>query len=59
MACSLLILALLALPVYYGIHDLVSGYQAGVANGHPVIRHDLTQLGFNLVAGISTAPSGR
>ena len=29
------------------------GYQAGLHNGHPIIRHDLTQLGFNLVEGLS------
>ncbi len=48
-----LILALLALPVYYGIHDLVVGYQVGIVNGHAVIHHDLAKLGFNLVSGIS------
>ncbi len=48
-----LIIALAALPVYFGIHDLVSGYQAGYVNGHAVVRHDLSQLGFNLVAGLS------
>jgi len=48
-----LIVALAALPVYYGIHDLSSGYQAGFAAGHPVVRHDLSQLGFNLVQGLS------
>jgi branched-chain amino acid transport system permease protein len=48
-----LIIALLALPVYYGIRDLVHGYSSGFVNGHAVINHDLTQLGFNLVSGIS------
>jgi branched-chain amino acid transport system permease protein len=48
-----LIIALAALPVYYGIHDLVHGYSAGFVNGHAVVNHDLTQLGFNLVSGIS------
>ena len=42
-----LIIALAALPVYYGIRDLTHGYQAGVAAGHPVIHHDLSKLGFN------------
>jgi branched-chain amino acid transport system permease protein len=48
-----LILALLALPIYYGIHDLTVGYQAGFANGHPVIHHNLSLLGFNLLEGLS------
>ena len=48
-----LILALSALPIYYGIRDLTVGYQVGLAHGQPVIVHDLTQLGDNLVAGIS------
>jgi branched-chain amino acid transport system permease protein len=49
-----LVIALLALPVYYTLHDLISGYQAGfAANGHPVIHHDLSLIGFNLVEGIS------
>jgi branched-chain amino acid transport system permease protein len=48
-----LIVALLALPVFYGIHDLTHGYQAGFAHGKPVIRHDLSELGFNVVAGLS------
>jgi branched-chain amino acid transport system permease protein len=48
-----LYVALIALPAYYGIHDLTHGYQAGFQAGHPVIRHDLTQLGFNLVEGLS------
>src|SRR5215467_10115294 len=37
-----LIAALAALPVYYGIHDLTAGYQAGFVEGHAVIRHDLS-----------------
>jgi branched-chain amino acid transport system permease protein len=49
----LLIVALVALPLYYGIHDLTHGYQAGYAHGRPVVRHDLSLLGFNLVAGLS------
>jgi branched-chain amino acid transport system permease protein len=48
-----LYVALVALPAYYGIHDLTHGYQAGFQAGHPVVRHDLTQLGFNLVEGLS------
>ena len=41
-----LIAALAALPVYYGVHDLVYGYQVTMA-GHPVIHHDLSNLGFD------------
>jgi branched-chain amino acid transport system permease protein len=48
-----LIAALAALPIFYGIHDLTHGYQAGFQGGHPVYRHDLTQLGFNVVQGLS------
>jgi branched-chain amino acid transport system permease protein len=49
-----LILALLALPVYYTLKDLISGYQAGYsASGHMIIHHDLSQIGFNLVEGLS------
>jgi branched-chain amino acid transport system permease protein len=48
-----LIAALAALPVYYGVHDLVYGYQSGVAAGHPVIHHDLSALGFNFAVGLS------
>jgi branched-chain amino acid transport system permease protein len=48
-----LIVALLALPIYYGIRDLTHGYQAGAVAGHPVIQHDLSQLGFNFVQGLS------
>jgi branched-chain amino acid transport system permease protein len=48
-----LYLALIALPAYYGIHDLTHGYQAGYHAGHAVVRHDLTQLGFNLFEGLS------
>jgi len=48
-----LILALLALPVYYGIRDLAHGYQAGVIAGHPVVHHDLSRLGFNFAQGLS------
>ncbi|HUY58129.1 MAG TPA: branched-chain amino acid ABC transporter permease [Solirubrobacteraceae bacterium] len=49
-----LILALLALPIYYTLHDLISGYQVGLAaNGHPIVHHDLSLIGFNLVEGLS------
>jgi branched-chain amino acid transport system permease protein len=48
-----LIVALLALPIYYGIRDLVHGYQAGIVAGHPVVHHDLTNLGFNFAQGLS------
>jgi branched-chain amino acid transport system permease protein len=48
-----LIIALAALPVYYGIRDLTHGYQAGVVAGHPVIHHDLSRLGFNFAQGLS------
>ena len=37
-----LIAALAALPVYYGIHDLVYGYQVAIVAGQPVIHHDLS-----------------
>ena len=52
-----LIAALAALPVYYGIHDLTVGYQAGVVAGHAVIRHDLSNLGFNFAVGLSKVGS--
>jgi len=48
-----LVIALAALPVYYGVRDLTVGYQVGVVGGHAVIHHDLTKLGDNIVAGIS------
>src|ERR1700733_683609 len=48
-----LIIALAALPVYYGIRDLTHGYQAGLVHGHPVIHHDLSRLGFNFAQGLS------
>src|SRR6201995_644839 len=48
-----LIIALLALPVYYGIRDLSHGYQAGVVAGHALIHHDLSKLGFNFAEGLS------
>jgi branched-chain amino acid transport system permease protein len=48
-----LVVALLALPTYYGIHDLTHGYAAGYVGGHQVVRHDLSQLGFNIVSGLS------
>src|ERR1700728_2547402 len=49
-----LIVALAALPAYYGVTDLVNGYQAAVVAGHPVIHHDLSQLGFNVLEGLSS-----
>src|SRR2546421_9574815 len=47
-----LIVALAALPVYYGIHDLVSGYP-GFAHGHATTIHDLTSIGSDLTQGLS------
>ena len=48
-----LIVALAALPIYYGINDLTHGYQAGVVAGHAVIHYDLSKLGFNFAEGLS------
>ncbi len=48
-----LVVFLALLPIYYGIRDLTHGYQAGLLHGHPVIHHDLSHLGFNLVQGLS------
>jgi branched-chain amino acid transport system permease protein len=48
-----LIVALAALPVYYGIHDLTYGYQAGYVAGHAVFRHDLSMLGNDLAQGLA------
>ena len=48
-----LIAALAALPIYYGIHDLTYGYQAGYVAGHEVIHYDLSRLGFNFAEGLS------
>jgi branched-chain amino acid transport system permease protein len=45
-------LALALLPIYYGLQDLISGYTVSV-NGHPVVYHNLTQIGQNLVEGVS------
>ena len=47
-----LVAALAALPVYYGVHDLVSGYP-GFAHGHATTTHDFSYLGGTLVQGIS------
>jgi branched-chain amino acid transport system permease protein len=47
-----LVAALAALPVYFGVHDLVSGYP-GFAHGHATTTHDLTYIATNLVQGIS------
>ena len=48
-----LIVALAALPIYYGVRDLTHGYQAGFVAGHPAIHHDLSHLGFNFAVGLS------
>jgi branched-chain amino acid transport system permease protein len=48
-----LVVALAALPIYYGVRDLTHGYAAGVVAGHPVVHHDLSLLGFNVVQGLS------
>jgi branched-chain amino acid transport system permease protein len=48
-----LIVALAALPIYFGVRDLTHGYEAGVVHGHPVVHHDLSLLGFNVVQGLS------
>lgn len=48
-----LIVALAALPIYYGVRDLTHGYEAGVVAGHPVVHHDLSLLGFNVIQGLS------
>jgi branched-chain amino acid transport system permease protein len=49
-----LIAALVALPLYYTIRDLTHGYGAGLtAAGHHIIRHDLTNIGSNLVLGLA------
>jgi branched-chain amino acid transport system permease protein len=48
-----LIIALVALPIYYGVRDLSHGYQAGLIAGHPVLHHDLSRLGFNFAQGLS------
>ncbi len=45
-------IALAILPVAYGLQDLINGYTVYV-NGHEVVHHNLTQLGQNLVEGIS------
>jgi branched-chain amino acid transport system permease protein len=47
-----LVAALAALPVYYGVHDLVSGYP-GFAHGHTTTTRDFSYLGGTLVQGIS------
>ncbi|MBV9804720.1 MAG: hypothetical protein JO130_16075, partial [Solirubrobacterales bacterium] len=48
-----LLVALAALPVYYGIRDLTHGYAAGAIHGHALIHHDLSRLGVNVVEGLS------
>jgi branched-chain amino acid transport system permease protein len=47
-----LVIALAALPLYFGVHDLVSGYTA-VVGTHTVVHHDLSRLGFNFADGLS------
>ena len=54
-----LIAALAALPVFYAIKDLSSGYQTGIVHGHAVVAHNLTLLGPTSYRGSPTAPSGR
>jgi len=48
-----LVLTLAALPIYYTIHDLSSGYPAGFAHGSTVIHHDLSRIANNLIVGLS------
>jgi branched-chain amino acid transport system permease protein len=48
-----LLVALAALPIYYGVRDLTHGYAAGSVHGHPIIHHDLSHLGYNVVQGLS------
>ncbi len=48
-----LIVALAMLPVYYGVHDLVSGYPGGFVHGHSTTSHDFTYVGNNLIQGVS------
>ncbi|HSO99127.1 MAG TPA: branched-chain amino acid ABC transporter permease [Solirubrobacteraceae bacterium] len=47
-----LVALLVAFPVFFIIHDLVTGYP-GYIHGHPTRTHDLTFVGTNLVQGIS------
>jgi len=47
-----LIVVLAALPIFYGIRDLTAGYTTSVA-GHSVVHHNLSELGQNLVQGVS------
>ena len=49
-----LIVALAALPIYYGDPRSPHGYQAGFVAGHPIIHHDLSaSSGFNFATGLS------
>jgi branched-chain amino acid transport system permease protein len=48
-----LIVLLAALPIFYLIHDLSSGYQAGTLHGHAIIQHDLSRIGLNVVQGLA------
>jgi branched-chain amino acid transport system permease protein len=48
-----LIVLLAALPIFYLIRDLTSGYQAGFVHGHAIVHHDLSRIGLNLIQGLS------
>jgi branched-chain amino acid transport system permease protein len=39
--------------LFYTVRDLTHGYQAGLVHGHPLIQHDLSRIGLNLVQGLS------
>ena len=47
-----LIAALAALPVFYAVRDLTTGYPVFV-HGHAAVHHDLSLIGQNLLQGIS------
>jgi branched-chain amino acid transport system permease protein len=48
-----LIVLLAALPLFYLVRDLTSGYQAGTVHGHVLIQHDLSRIGLNVVQGLA------
>ncbi len=48
-----LIVLLGALPAFYLVRDLTSGYQAGFVHGHAVVVHDLSRIGLNVVQGLA------
>jgi branched-chain amino acid transport system permease protein len=48
-----LIVLLLALPIFYLVHDLTTGYQAGYVHGHALIQHDVSRIGLNVVQGLA------